>query len=61
MNQEVLDVLYSQLVEPDLHRMEAYLKSIKNTNVQGLDLGSQLFTIIPSLNTLEVEVSGSKS
>lgn len=60
MNKEVIDVLYSQLVEPDLHRMEAYLKSIKNTNVQGLDLGSQLFTMIPSLNTLEVEMDGGK-
>jgi len=58
INSEVLDVLYSQLVQPDLDRIEAYLKSVGNTNVQGLDLGSQLFTMIPSLNTLPIKVNG---
>ena len=58
MNEEVLDVLYSQLVQPDLDRIEAYLKSIRNTNIQGLDLGAQLFTMIPSLNSLQVDVAG---
>lgn len=60
MNEEIVDLLYTQLVKPDLDRMDAYLKSIRDTNVQGLDLGSQLFTMIPSMNTLEVEVNGSK-
>jgi len=60
MNQEVVDVLYSQLVKPDLDRMEAFLKSTGNTNIQGLDLGSQLFTMIPSLNTLQVELNDNK-
>lgn len=58
MNEEVVDMLYSQLVKPDADRIEAYLKSIKNTNVQGLDLGAQLFTMIPSLNSLAVNVAG---
>ncbi len=60
MNSEVVDLLYSQLVKPDMDRMQAYLQSVRNTNVQGLDLGSQLFTMIPSMNTVEVDVNGSK-
>ena len=38
--------------------MEAFLKSTGKTNIQGLDLGSQIFTMIPSLNTLKINLNG---
>ena len=58
IGKEVLDVMFDQLVKPDLDRMEAYIKSNGNTNIQGLDIGSQMFTIIPSLNTLPIDLNG---
>lgn len=60
LGKEVLDVLYSQLVQPDLERIAAYLKSSQNLNVQGHNLGSQIFTMIPSMNTMAIDLNGNK-
>ncbi len=56
IDENVTEVLFEQLVKPDLERMYYFLKSNQNSNIQGIDLGSQIFTILPALNTLKVPV-----
>lgn len=58
ISDDVLAIMSSQLVRPDLDRIEAYLKMNDDLNIQGLNLGSQIFTMIPGLNTLSVDVNG---
>lgn len=58
LNNEVLEIMYSQLVKPDLDRIQQYINSNKNTNIQGHNLGSQLFTMLPAMNTLKVNIAG---
>ena len=55
----VLEVLFNQLVLPDLQRITDYLTAKREgsviSNIEGHTLGSQIFTIIPELNTLDID------
>ena len=58
IGEDVLEVMYSQLVKPDLDRIHQFLTSNKQVNIQGHNLGSQLFTMLPSMNTLVINENG---
>lgn len=51
----VLEELYSQLVKPDLDRLDAYLRSGATTNIEGHDTGAAQIQGIPGLNGLVIK------
>ena len=51
----VLEELYSQLVKPDLDRLDAYLRSGAITNIEGHDTGAAQIQGIPGLNGLVIK------
>lgn len=58
INNEVLELMYSQLVKPDLDRIHQFLTSNKKINIQGHNLGSQIFTMLPNMNTMAIDMNG---
>lgn len=56
---EIKDVLFNQLVLPELKRIMKFHKDVKSTNIKNYDNGAMLFHFIPSLNTL-VDTDGVK-
>lgn len=58
LDDSIIEFLYTQLVLPDLNRIEMYLRANKDTPLSDLSVGSQLFTMIPALNSLEVDFKG---
>lgn len=58
INEEVLELMYSQLVKPDLDRIHQFMSSNKKINIQGHNLGSQIFTMLPNMNTLPIDING---
>src|SRR5690606_38403428 len=53
LNQESKDVLYSQLVLPELTRTVNFHSNVKETNIANYDLGAQMFHLIPELNNIK--------
>lgn len=52
LSDEILNLLYSQIVTPDLDRIIGFVKAGVSTDIAGQDIGSQMFTVLPQLNTL---------
>lgn len=50
--EEILNLLYSQIVSPDLERIIGFVKAGVSTDISGQDIGSQMFTVLPQLNAL---------
>lgn len=50
--EEILNLLYSQIVSPELDRIIGFIKANVSTNIVGQDIGSQMFTVLPQLNAL---------
>lgn len=50
--EDLNELLYSQLVQPELKRMVNFIKNIKETNIKGYDKGAVRFNLIPVLNTI---------
>ncbi len=46
------DVLYSQLILPELRRMVAFIVNESSTNIKNYDKGATRFNLLPGLNTL---------
>lgn len=53
LTEDLLNLLYTQLIKPDVDRIEAFLKANQTTNTIGKDFASQIITTFPELNTLE--------
>jgi hypothetical protein len=52
LTDDILELLFSQLIKPDIDRIEAFLKANTTTNTIGKDFASQIITTFPELNTL---------
>ena len=55
LSSAIKELLYDQLILPELNRIFNFHKNIKATNISGYDLGSQIFNIIPELNNVKDE------
>lgn len=49
---ELKNLLYNQLVLPELSRMVSFIKNSSKTNIKNYDKGAIRFNLIPGLNTL---------
>lgn len=52
MSHELKEVLYSQLVRPELNRLVNYVAKGEKSNIKGYDFGARMFHFIPSVNGL---------
>lgn len=52
LTDQLKEVLYSQLVKPELERITNFNSTIKKTNIKGYDTAAQLFLFIPELNNI---------
>lgn len=52
LTSQLKDILYSQLVKPELERITNFVSTIKKTDIKGYDLAAQMFLFIPELNNL---------
>lgn len=50
---ELYEVLFSQLVAPELERIHTFNTSIKETNIVGYDTAAQMFILLPALNNIK--------
>ena len=50
--QELRDLIYKQLVMPELRRITNFISTIKTTNIKGYDKGAARFNLLPILNTV---------
>lgn len=58
LNDSMLELLYSQLVKPDLERIHSFHSKVQGkTDIKGYDEAAQLFNLLPSLNSL-VDTNG---
>jgi len=53
LSDEVIKLVYTQVVKPELERMSMFHSIVKATNIKGYDEGASLFLMMPSLNTLD--------
>ncbi len=53
----VLETLYSQIVQPDLDRIYDYLSKGEKTNIKGYDLAAQMFMLHPELNAMTTSIT----
>ena len=51
---ELLDVMYNQLVKPELERIVNFHNIVKQTNIKAYDKGAGMFFFLPQLNNLEI-------
>lgn len=58
LNRDTLDLMFHQIVKPDLNKISAYIGANQTLNVKGQNLGSQLFTNLHTLNYLMVDYNG---
>lgn len=54
-SEKLINELYSQLVLPDLDRMEAFLSANKTTNIEGHDIGAGMILGLPGLNGMIIK------
>lgn len=56
ISDQVKEILYQQLVKPELGRMLQYFKNLQDnpagTNITGYDKGAKMFFLLPALNNL---------
>jgi len=50
--EDLNNLLYDNLVVPELRRMVNFITNVKNTNIKGYDKGAVRFNLIPGINTL---------
>lgn len=50
--EDLNNLLYDQLVLPELRRITNFITNIKSTNIKGYDKGAVRFNLIPELNTV---------
>lgn len=50
---QVTELLYSQVVKPELERMINFHNNIKSSNIKSYDNGAGLFLMLPRLNTIQ--------
>lgn len=58
LSDSVLEYMFEQLVLPDLQRICDYRNSVRQgnkINIEFQEVGSQIFTILPELNTLDID------
>ena len=53
----VLDIMYNQLIKPELDRMHNFHSKVKGTNIKGYDKGAKLFLMFPQANNLMIKNS----
>ena len=53
-NQSVTNLLFEQLVMPELERILNFTKNIGKTDIKNYDKGAQMFLLLPNLNNLVV-------
>jgi len=53
--QELKDMLYEQLILPEIKRIMNFHKNVKSTNIKGYDEAAKMFNLFPELNTVESE------
>ena len=49
------NLLFNQLVKPELKRIANFHKNIGSTNIEGYNLGAQIFNFIPAFNNIKDE------
>jgi hypothetical protein len=52
MQEPLVDILYEQLVKPELERMYNFASTIKKTNIKDYDMAAQMFLMVPEMNNL---------
>lgn len=55
LNDSMLELLYSQLVKPDLDRIGKFHSNGGSTDIKGYDKAAQLFNLVSSMNSLKDE------
>lgn len=61
IEQELKEIMYSQLVRPELERIYNFVSTIKKTNIKGYDMAAQMFLMIPELNNLTDKKTGKRA
>lgn len=51
LSDDVLNILYDQIVEPDFKRILEFFN--KETDIEGFEVGSKLFLLFPTINNIE--------
>lgn len=51
LSDDVLNILYDQIVEPDFKRILEFFN--KDTDIEGFEVGSKLFLLFPTINNIE--------
>ncbi len=54
------EILYSQLVKPELERITNFNSTVKKTNIKGYDIAAQMFLFIPELNNMFDTATGKR-
>ena len=52
LGNELKEVLYNQLVKPELERITNFNSKVKSTNIKGYDTAAKMFLLIPELNNM---------
>jgi hypothetical protein len=58
---ELVDIIYTQMVKPELERMYNFSSNVKSTDIKGYDTAAQMFTMIPEMNNLIDEKTGHRA
>lgn len=53
LSDSLKELLYEQLVQPELKRMVKFNNDVKATNIVGYDLGARMFHFIPQINNVK--------
>ena len=54
-NENILDIVFNQLVLPDYYRLAEVIKNNIETGREGYDFGSRIFSMLPSLNSVIID------
>lgn len=61
MQDELVRILYKQLVKPELERLHNFASTIKKTNIKNYDTAAQMFLMIPEMNNLMDKKTGKRA
>lgn len=57
----LLEFGYSQMIEPELKRINNFNQKIKTTNIDAYDDGAKMFFMLPKLNTLRFKINNKET
>lgn len=60
LTEQLKDIVYSQLVKPELERIVNFNSTVKKTNIKGYDTAAQMFLLVPELNNIVDPTTGKR-